>query len=84
MKAEIGVIKLKPRDSKYCQKSPEAKREAWDRLFPITSERAQSYQHCDFRFLASSTVRKDSSVVLSHSGCDTFLQQPNKTNTQVI
>ena len=50
----------------------------------LEPSRAQSYQHFDFELLASETVRKYISIMLSHPLCGTQLWQPKQSNLRLI
>lgn len=72
------MTQLQARNTKDCWRSAEArKRQGWIPLQP--QERA--WRHFDFGLLASWTVRKPSSVVLSLPVCGGLLQEPQGMNT---
>lgn len=50
-------------ESKEHPRLPEARREAWNRLFLTALRRHQTCHHLDFRLLASGTVRQYISIV---------------------
>lgn len=60
--AEIDFNDHKPKDSKECQPTIRNRKES----LPESPERAQSYTHLDFRFLASTTVKEYLSAVLRY------------------
>lgn len=64
--AEMEACCHKPKTVSNRQHPPEAERGAWTRVSLSTSRRSQPCRHLDLRLVASRTVRKLISVVLSH------------------
>ena len=63
---------------KIVNKPPEAKRQAWDRFFHIALRRNHPCQHLDFGLVASRTVRRYISIVLSHTVIILYYHSPRK------
>ena len=64
------VSQIIPRITDHHQKLGRVEKEE---ILPRISEELYPYQHLDFGFLASRTVREQVSVVLVHPVCDTLL-----------
>lgn len=68
----------KPQNAKDYRESPEAKREAWDRLSPGDSRKRAKTFGLDFRPLAYRTMRELMSVVSNHPACAISYGSPRK------
>lgn len=79
--AETRVTHLQPKNSKDCQQHRELRKRPGTHSPLESSERPWPCRQLDFRFLASRTVRKYSSVVFNNSVCVILSQQPWEMNT---
>lgn len=79
--AEIGVICLRPSNTKDCRQPPEAKREAWIQFCLRASRRNEPCCHLDSGLNSLQNYETIISVVLSLLVCDNLFRKPEETNT---